>query len=297
MSVRLHHDVKGCNTPSCEISTNTGQSLNHCKSFTIVEDSIDAFEFTPGAERSYRKLKRLIRLTGGSLDWSMRRLAAHLGISIRSCQYHLKAIHRAGLISIEQRRGMGCRLSETNIIRLARGGATKFTQKLVPEKNLTPKAHTREKPRIVSSPPVDKPAESEVRQAWEARREQDRRDHEQVKAMFAAIGRSIAADRESRIRAREENRRWWREGNRGRWNHGRQHRREMAQERNQRAMVGVYMGPKTPVTPEEEAKNAEIREKERAGRLEYQRKIGKLPSAERVGRNQLREAETSVLLH
>ena len=225
--MRLQDDVKGCNTLSHEKSTNTRGIT-----FTIIEDEIDSLGLNGSEEKTYRQLKRLIRLCGGGCDWPERRILAHLGMRQTTYRRHRRKLEASGWILVQRRRQFGCRLNDTNILRLGNGGAKNAPQKRT-EKDLKTKTHTRENPRKVVS--ADPEVKARPREAWEARREKDRRDHEAAKARYEAVGRAIVADREARIAAREQNRRWWREGHRSQWDRGRHHRLERALERTRGA--------------------------------------------------------------
>lgn len=96
------------------------------QSFTIVEDSIDEHRLSPGEERTYRKLKRLIRLGRGVCEWCHRQLCAYLGISDSTLRRHLRRLRAALLLVIRHRPpARGSRLSETNIYSLPGGGVVK----------------------------------------------------------------------------------------------------------------------------------------------------------------------------
>jgi len=212
----------------------------------MVEDSIDDLSLNGNEQTTYRKLKRLIRLCGGECDWPERRLLAHLDMKESTFTSHRRRLEAVGLIVVKRRRRFGCRQNDTNIYRLSDGGFKIKPQKRT-EKDLKTTTPTRENPR----------------DEWEARRVQDREDHNRMRERYETVGRTIQAEIEQRMAASEENRRYWREGSRHRWTGGRQHRLEQAKERTRRANVGVYTGPKLP-----EPTEAEIREfHERQARL------------------------------
>jgi hypothetical protein len=118
------------------------------------------------------------------------------------------------------------------------GGFKNEGEKLVPEKDLKPNTPARENPRTVS----------------ESRTSKDREDHTRMLEQYESVGRTIQAEREQRMAAREENRRFWREGVRHRWEGGRNHRIECAKERNCRATQGMYRGPVVEISEEERQK-------------------------------------------
>lgn len=140
----------------------------------MVEDSIDDVGLNGNEQTTYRKMKRLIRMCGGQCDWSERRLLAHLGMKETTFSSHRRRLEAVGLIVVTRRRRFGCRQNDTNIYRLKEGGSKIEPQKSS-EKTLKTNAPARENPRA----------------AWEARREQDRKDHERKSAEYAAVGVAI----------------------------------------------------------------------------------------------------------
>jgi len=203
----------------------------------MVEDSIDDLSLNGNEQTTYRKLKRLIRFCGGECDWPERRLLAHLDMKESTFTSHRRRLEAVGLILVKRRRRFGCRQNDTNIYRLSDGGFKIKPQKRT-EKDLKTTTPTRENPR----------------DEWEARRVQDREDHNRMREQYETVGRTIQAEMEQRMAAREENRRYWREGSRHRWSGGRQHRLEQAEERTRRASqasVGVYRGETTEMSEEQ----------------------------------------------
>jgi hypothetical protein len=240
--------------PSCRHALQPNSNKTSVKSrltepFTMVEDSIDAHLLRGGVERTYRKLKRLIRLCGGECDWPKRRIAAHLGMKLGTYDDHRRDLERSGLIVIERRRQKGCRQNDTNILRLSVGGLKIQPQKRT-EKIFKPTTPARENPRTESIPPAE-PQPSPTRQQWEARRSQDSEDRHRMRERYDTVGRALLDEKQ---RAREENRRWWREGERHRWDGGKAHRLARAEERTRRESekcVGVYRGEVIPMSDDE----------------------------------------------
>jgi len=231
------------------LQTETVNSSRTQRPFTIVEDEIDELGLNSGEQKSYRKMKRLIRMCGGRCDWPRRRIMDYLGIGLTTYKNHIRKLVAAGLLVVTYRRVPGCRLSDTNVYALPKGEGSKIRPQVRTEKNLKTTTPAREKPRAVVIQPVTPALPSPTtRQQWEARHAQDREDHHHMRQRYESVGRAIVEERQQRMAAREENRRYWRDGDRHRWDGGRQNRLERAEQRTRmasQARQGMYTGEKT----------------------------------------------------
>jgi hypothetical protein len=153
-----------------ELQQNTGKSSKP-SSFTMVPDSIDRHALSSGAKDSLRKLTRLIRRLGGVCDWPERRIAARLGLCRGTYRDHRRKLEATGQIELERRRREGCRLNDTNILRLGGGGLKIQPQKQSEVLTTTTPAPTAQ----VSIAKSDKPKNA-LQRFWESRFAQDRKD-------------------------------------------------------------------------------------------------------------------------
>jgi hypothetical protein len=212
-----------------------GRSRRIMEPFTAVPDRVDDLGLTRTQQSTYRVMLRIIRRCDGVCDWPKRRLAAECRVSESTLVRDIRSLKAKGLIVVEYRKVRTCnRWNDTNLYSLPVplsevGGGVKNEGEKQAEKDLKTTTPTRENPR----------------EAWEARKAQDREDSHRMRERYVAVGQTIEAEIQQRAAAREENRRFWREGSRHRWDGGREHRLSMAQERTRmhtQARVGMYTG-------------------------------------------------------
>jgi hypothetical protein len=91
------------------------------RSFTMIEDSIDNSPLKSHEKDRYRRLVRIIRRCGGICDWSRRRLAAALDISIETLKRLFARLRLFGKLCVQYRRISGV-LNDTNVYTLPGGG-------------------------------------------------------------------------------------------------------------------------------------------------------------------------------
>jgi hypothetical protein len=146
---------------------------------------------TANQDSTRRRVRRAIVSCGGVCDWEVSRLASFCGISPRQFTRDMAAIAPRWIIKIERKGPDGKNL--TNLLMLPALPAPGMGDKNGGEKLelLTPITTTpaRENPRTEEVPPVELPKPAPVREAWEARRAQDREDHHRMRERYDAVGR------------------------------------------------------------------------------------------------------------
>ena len=176
----------------------TRTNSRRSNTFTMVPDSIDTHKLSSGSKDSLRKVTRLIRRQGGECDWPERRIAAYVGIARGTWRDHRRELEAAGELTFERRRPKGCRLNDTNIMRLGGGGLKIQPQKKSEVLKTTTTAPERGK---VESPQV----RSELRRFMESRFAQDRKDSQWRREQFEK--RAEMWEDAKRCRSQRENER------------------------------------------------------------------------------------------
>lgn len=143
------------------VNNSTKPRASH--TFTKVMDFVDDFGLRSGEERTLRKLTRLVRMLGGSCDWPERRIAAHLKLPRGTYRDHRRVLERVRLIVIDRRRQFGCRMNDTNILRLGDGG-------LKPPPQSSTEVLTTTTPRKVPRGECQRKEPSKEQLQWERRR-------------------------------------------------------------------------------------------------------------------------------
>lgn len=156
----------------------TQSNSRRCNSFTIISDSIDHKKISNGAKDTLRRLTRLVRRLGGQCDWPERRIVAHLEMARGTYRDHRRELEAAGEIELVRRRQFGCRLNDTNILRLGGEGL-----------KIRPQKQVQEVLKTTTTAPERGGAKSALQKLWESRFAQDRRDSKWRREQYQAKAR------------------------------------------------------------------------------------------------------------